>query len=227
MYYRLIKKLKPIKNETRTYREKNIFYRLFISFPRQFIDDKFTRDPNQFDYFGVHLVTGRQGAGKSTVMAYLHRKLKYEYPKLKVYTNYPSKHSDGYIKSIDQLSMDNNGIYGELDIFDEIQNIYSVAKSKLFDENELSVVTMQRKVKRCILAGAHYLMAIAKPLRKHIHFLYYPVTLFGCLTICKVTIPECDDDGKLVKEKFHKIFFFVHDKELRTEYFDSYSVIKK
>ena len=50
------------------------------------------------------------------------------------------------------------------------------------------------------------------------------MTLAGCLTFVRVYKPILDEQGTLKERKLRKLFFFVHDKELR-EMFDSYKTI--
>lgn len=67
-------------------------------------------------------------------------------------------------------------------------------------------------------------MKLAKPIRENTYLMYYPFTIFGCLTVVRVYKPILDCEGQLKEKKLRKLFFFVHDKELR-EMFDSYKTI--
>lgn len=223
-YFRFIKKVKPIKSERRNYKTGFFLKRLFIDFPRQFIYDKLILDPNTFQEYGMHLLCGEQGSGKTTLMAYLIRKYKYMYPRLKVRSNFNCSMQDFELNSWKDLTLDTNGIYGELDCIDEVQNWFSSNQSKNFPPDMLTVITQQRKVRRCILATSQVFTRVAKPIRENTYLMYYPLTIFGCLTVVRVFKPILDCEGQLKEKKLRKLFFFVHDKELR-EMFDSYKTI--
>lgn len=223
-YFRLIKKVKPIKNECRRYKTGFIFKRLFWDFPRQLVNDILTIDPNTFKEYGMHLLCGEQGSGKTTLMAYLIRKYKYVYPRVKVRSNFDCTLQDYELKSWKDLTLNTNGIYGEIDCIDEIQNWFSSNESKNFPPDMLTVITQQRKVRRCILATSQVFTRVAKPIRENTYLMYYPFTVFGCLTFVRVYKPILDEEGKLKEKKLRKFFFFVHDKELRNM-FDSYKTI--
>ena len=224
VYFRFVKKIIPIKNETKIYKRGFILKRIFIDFPRQFVYDKLTLDPNTFKPFGLHLLCGEQGSGKTILMAYLIRMYKHIYPRVKVVSNFDCKLQDNELKTWEQLTFDTNGIYGEIDCIDEIQNWFSSNDSKNFPPDMLSVITQQRKVRRCILATSQVFTRTAKPIRENTYLMYYPFTAFGCITFVRVYKPILKDDGTLKEKKLRKFFFFVHDKELR-EMFDSYKTI--
>ncbi len=223
IYYRK-KGIKRIKDEQRKLKEHGILRRLFIDFPKQFAYDFMTIDPNTFREYGMHLLCGEQGSGKTTLMAYLVRKYKTIYPKLKVRSNFSCTMQDYELTSWEELTLDTNGIYGELDCIDEIQNWFSSNQSKNFPPDMLTVITQQRKVRRCILATSQIFTRVAKPIRENTYLMYYPFTAFGCITFVRVYKPILDEQGNLKERKLKKFFFFVHDNELRSM-FDSYKTI--
>ena len=122
IYFRLIKKVKPIKNECRRYKTGFIFKRLFWDFPRQLVNDILTIDPNTFKEYGMHLLCGEQGSGKTTLMAYLIRKYKYIYPRVKVRSNFDCTLQDYELKSWKDLTLNTNGIYGEDYVYHQCGN---------------------------------------------------------------------------------------------------------
>lgn len=170
------------------------------------------------------MLCGEQGSGKTMLMNYLVKKYKAIYPRVKVRTNFNHKDQDFELLSWEDLTLDTNGIYGELDCIDEIQNWFSSNASKNFPPDMLTIITQQRKVRRCILATSQVFTRIAKPLRENTYLMYYPFTLFGCITFVRVFKPTLDSEGNLVEKKLLKFFFFVHDDDLRNSY-DSYKTI--
>lgn len=224
LYWRFIERLRPIPNEKGKFKQHGFLRRLFLDFPKQLAYDLITIDPNTFKEYGMHLLCGEQGSGKTTLMAYLVRKYKQEYPKVVVRSNFSCSMEDYPLTSWEELTLDTNGIYGEIDCIDEIQNWFSSNQSKNFPPDMLTIITQQRKVRRCILATSQIFTRVAKPIRENTYLMYYPMTFAGCLTFVRVYKPILDEQGTLKERKLRKLFFFVHDKELR-EMFDSYKTI--
>lgn len=224
LYFRVFKRVKPIRNEKGHYKEHSVFRRLFIDFPKQYAHDLLTIDPNMFRVYGMHLLCGEQGSGKTTLMAYLIRKYKTIYPRVMVRSNFDCKMQDFPLTTWEELTLDTNGIYGEIDCIDEIQNWFSCNQSKNFPPDMLTIITQQRKVRRCVLATSQVFTRVAKPIRENTYLMYYPFTVFGCITFVRVYKPILDEQGNLKERKLRKFFFFVHDEELRSM-FDSYKTI--
>lgn len=224
LYWRFVRKIKPIKSEKRRFKEHNFLIRLFLDFPKQLAHDLITIDPNTFREYGMHLLCGEQGSGKTTLMAYLVRKYKTVYPRVIVRSNFSCSMQDYDLTSWEELTLDTNGIYGEIDCIDEIQNWFSSNQSKNFPPDMLTIITQQRKVRRCILATSQVFTRVAKPIRENTYLMYYPFTAFGCITFVRVYKPILDEQGNLKERKLRKFFFFVHDEELRSM-FDSYKTI--
>ena len=223
IYYRK-KGIKRIKNEKGKFKVHSILRRLFIDFPKQYAHDLMTIDPNTFKEYGMHLLCGEQGSGKTTLMAYLIRKYKTIYPRVKVRSNFSCTMQDYPLTSWEELTLDTNGIFGEIDCIDEVQNWFSSNQSKNFPPDMLTIITQQRKVRRCILATSQIFTRVAKPIRENTYLMYYPFTVFGCITFVRVYKPILDEQGGLKEKKLKKFFFFVHDEELRSM-FDSYKTI--
>ena len=89
----------------------------------------------------------------------------------------------------------------------------------------LTEVTQQRKQRKMILGTTQVFSRVSKPLREQVTFLYEPFTIAGCLTVVRVFKPvvACDD-GLVDDKKLRKVFFFVHNAEVR-DAFDTYKKI--
>ncbi len=206
-------------------KKQSFFKRLFIKFPRQFWEDAMNRDPDFFAEYGVHIIAGEQGAGKTITLAYLLDQYQKRYPKCKVRTNFNYTKQDGEIKHWKDLVKNNNGIYGQIEVLDEIQNWFNSLQSKDFPPEMMSEITQQRKQRKVIFGTSQVFSRVAKPIREQTTFLYEPVTILGCLTIIKKSKPLLDQDG-LEKEKRRKqYFFFVHDEYIRN-LFDTYKKVE-
>lgn len=227
IYFRYVKKMQlPKKEFVSSEKKRNIFVRLFILFPRQFVLDRLTCDPNEFGLYGFHLFVGEQGSGKTVATAEFLRRIKQKYPLCQIATNFEYKHEDSQIESWKDLVFNNNGIYGQVDVVDEVQNWFSCNQSKDFPPEMIQEITQQRKQRKIFIGTTQRFERMAKPLREQVNYLYYPVTIAGCLTIVKVCKPSVDAEGQITKLKGARFYFFVHDKEIRDS-FDTYHKIRK
>lgn len=190
-----------IENLTRLYPGKSKFKIFFVEFPRAFWRDFFCSDPNIFPYYGLNLICGDQGCGKTITMCYLIRKWSYEFPKLRVRTNFDCTIGSHDLFNYTDFSPNGNGIYGELDCLSELQTWFSSQDSKYFPPEMLSVITQQRHVRRCIIGDTQRFHRVAKQLREQTSFIYRPVTFFGCLTHVTVVQPDINSDGVIISEK--------------------------
>ena len=201
--------------------------RLFIDFPKAFVNDLFTRDPDFFEPYGVHLIAGEQGCGKTVTVAYLLLKYKDMYPRCQIKTNFNYRYQDASIDHWRSLVNSNNGIYGEIDVIDEIQNWFSSLQSRDFPPEMLSEITQQRKQRKMIIGTSQVFGRVAKPIREQVLYLYEPITLFRCLTIVRRYRPVIScEDGQADKKKLKGLFFFVHNKRVRESY-DTFAKVEK
>lgn len=226
-YFRILKGIRPPTGEFSNVGYGSKIKRIFVDFPRQFALDHLTFNPDYFKEYGVHLIAGEQGSGKTITMAYMLNRFKKMYPKLKVNTNFEYKYQDGAIEHWRDLVDSENGIYGVLDCIDEIQNWFSSLQSKDFPPEMITELTQQRKQRRAILATSQVFSRVSKPIREQTYYLYLPVTIAGCLTIVRRYKPIISGETGLAKEKkLRGVFFFVHNNELRDS-FDTYLKIRK
>lgn len=205
---------------------RSLFVKLFFDFPRRFILDLFNRSPADFPYCGLVMIIGEQGSGKTTCAAYMLRALKNLFPKCKVLSNTPLTFADGEISCPDDIIFQNNGRYGTIKFIDEIHSWFNSQESQYFPPEMLSEISQQRKQFSLFIGTAQRFDRISKAIRQQTHYIVKPVTLFGCITICRVYKPNVTDTGEVVKLKGVKTFFFVHDDDLRN-CFDTFAKIKR
>ncbi|WP_313150968.1 hypothetical protein [Lysinibacillus capsici] len=227
LHYRLIKKMKVPVSEFPAYRAPGILKRIFWMFPKQLIDDLFHRDPDEFKEYGLHMFCGEQGAGKTTaVVELLVNRMKKRYPRSKIRTNMNFRYQDGPINHWEDLVQNENGIYGQIEVLDEIQTWFSSLQSKNFPPEMLTEISQQRKQRKMLVGTAQVYSRIAKPIREQTTFVYLPVTIMGCLTWVRVSKPRYWDDEKQTFKHYIKHYFFIHTKEVR-DAFDTYEKIEK
>jgi hypothetical protein len=208
-----------------TYKPRGILRRLLIDFPCQFWKDKFNRDPNGFNEYGVHLFCGEQGSGKTTAVVDLLIKLKKKYPLLKIRTNFSYANQDDEVYDWKDLCKNENGIYGQVEVIDEIQTWFSSSQSKDFPPQMLQEVSQQRKQRKMIVGTAQIFGRIGKPIREQTTYVYCPMTIFGCITIVRVSKPHYYDDETYKFKRYIRRYFFIHDDAIRNA-FDTYKKIE-
>lgn len=221
---RFIKKMK-VPKQCKAPKKKNILIRLFYNLPHQIVIDLFNKQDYEFNENGFHLFVGEQGSGKTISLVYTLMQMQKQYPKMKVRTNMSYKYEDGEIKSWKNLVFSNNGIYGQIDVIDEVQNWFNSLQSKDFPPEMFSEITQQRKQRKCIFGTSQVWGRVAKPIREQVKYVYKPLTLFGCLTIIRKYKPNIDDEGSIDNLKLRSISFFIHDDEVRNA-FDTYKKIQ-
>lgn len=228
IYFRFYKKMKFPKSLSK-YKKRSIFQRIFKDFPRQFWLDSFNKIPGEFKEYGLHLVCGEQGSGKTTcVVELMLDNWQKKYPFLKVYTNMFYKNQNGEINHWKDLMDEkrNNGVFGVVNVIDEISSWFSSLQSKDFPPEMLGEISQQRKQRKCIIGTAQIFGRVAKPIREQTSYVYLPFTIAGCLTIVRVSKPIYYDEETFTFKKYIRTYFFVHRPEIRDS-FDTYLKVKK
>jgi len=223
-FVRAKKQGKKIGKRKKENKESHVV-RLLFKLPYQYVTDMFNRGDYEFTDNGFHLITGEQGCGKTITLVYLLRKYQKQFPDLKVRTNMCYKYEDGPIDSWKDLVFKNNGIHGQIDCLDEVQNWFNSLQSKNFPVEMMAEISQQRKQRKMIFGTSQVWQRVAKPIREQVKLVYKPMTLFGCLTIVIVCKPVVNSDGECETLKFRKAFYFVHDEKLRDS-FDTFLKIK-
>ena len=196
-----------------------------ITIPKQFWIDKFESDPNEFNMCGLHLICGEQGSGKTLFATWFLYNLKKSFPKLQIKSNCCLSFEDDKLLSANDMIFSNNGIYGEIDFIDEIQNWFNSIASRDFPIEMLQEISQQRKQHKCIFATSQVFDRVAKPIREQVSYIYLPSTILGCFTIVLKCKPELDSDANLKSTHLEKIYMFRHRKEIRESY-DTYKKIE-
>ena len=201
-YLFIIKRNKlPKENVQRYLKYGSKFKRLFWLFPMRFWLDRIEKPVNFFDPYGVHIIAGEQGSGKTITLVYLLQRYKAMYPNVKIRTNMGYKYEDGVISHWKDIIHCTNGYEGQIEVIDEIQNWFNSMQSKDFPPEMLTEITQQRKQRKMIIGTSQVFTRVAKPIREQTTFLYEPFTLFGCLTVVRVQKPRLDADGQLEEKK--------------------------
>ncbi len=198
--------------------------RILIDFPRQFVSDIYSRNPDDFGSQGLIIFTGRQGQGKTISMVHALTRLKQLYPECKVITNFAYLGEDVRLKHWRQLIRFKNGNKGVIVGIDETQNWFSSNQSRNFPPEMLGVITQNRKNRRLILGTAQSFHLLAKSIRTQTTEVRECRTFLGCLTYVRRLEPVLDSDGNVTEYKRLGSYWYVHSSELRNSY-DTYKVI--
>lgn len=205
-------------------KKRGILRKLFIDFPKRFVDDIFERDPDFFPYQGLIIFEGRQGNGKTISAIQCARQMQKEYLKCKCITNLNYAYEDDELDHWSKLIDYKNGILGVIAVLDETQNWFSSNQSKNFPPEMLQVITQNRKNRRVILGTAQNFYLLAKAIRSQTTEIRRCTTFFGCLTLVRKFEPILNSEGAVEEFKKRGWYFFIHDKDLRESY-DTYHVI--
>lgn len=224
VYYRQGKRRKKLDYKIQP--PKKWWYKLFYEFPKYLIKYWYEKDPEEFNEMGLHIVAGEQGRGKTVTTVYLLQEWKRKFPKLKIATNYYYQGEDYRLNNWEDIVFKNNGIYGQVDVIDEIVAWFNSLESKDFPPEMLSEISMQRKQHKVILGTAQVWDRVAKPIREQTYYLYKPYTFFNCLTITlKFRVKSSGKNAEIEKLLFRDVFFFVQTDEIRNA-FDTFLKIK-
>lgn len=215
-----------VKKGGSNYKKPSVLKRLLLQFPERLSLDIYARDPYEFREYGLHMFCGEQGSGKTTAMVHLLNMISAKYPQSKVRTNMDYIDQVAPIAHWKDLVENDNGIYGQVEVLDEIQTWFSSNQSKDFPAEMITEISQQRKQRKMLVGSAQVFSRIAKPIREQTTFVYLPLTIFGCLTIVRVSKPQYWNDEKQVFTRYIKTYFFVHTDEIRNA-FDTYKKIEK
>jgi len=198
--------------------------RLLFEFPYQLVTDMYNRQADEFQDCGFHLIVGEQGSGKTITLVYMLMQYQRRYNRLKVRTNMSYVYENGAINSWRDLVFRNNGVFGEIDVLDEVQNWFNSMQSRSFPPEMLAEISQQRKQRKMIFGTSQVWARVAKPIREQVQLVYKPMTLFGCLTVVFKYKPIVNSEGQADELKYRGAFYFVHNEQIRNAY-DTYKKI--
>ena len=228
LYFRIFKKMKFKKSQFPGEKEKepSLLKKIFFLFPKQLAYDTINKDPDDFNEFGIHIVVGEQGSGKSMTAIYLLEMWRKKYPLMKCYTNMGYKYEDGELTHWKELIERKNGNYGIVNIIDDLKAWWSNKDSKDLPPEVLAELCQQRKQRKALIGTIQVFSEAPKPIRSQTHYVYVPITIAGCLTIVRKTKAKYYDIENDRFKRYCGFFIFVHNERLRNAY-DTYKKIEK
>lgn len=227
LWYHFVKKMPiPKRREPPTNHKRNFFVRFFWDFPKRFVLDRLTQDPDRYNNTAIIIFEGEQGSGKTiAAVQYIYEELR-KYPLAQFSANIDVKGQSCLLEGLEQIIESDNGIYGQLNLIDEVQNWLNSNESKNVPVEFVGEICQQRKQAKAIIGTTQRFNRMSKQLRQETTFLMRPITVMGCLTIVRKYKPKVDADGQVTKMKMLGCYFFVHSDELRKAY-DTYSKVKR
>ncbi len=227
LWYHFIKKMPiPKRREPPTNHKRNFFVRLFWDFPKRFVLDRLTQDPDRYNNTAIIIFEGEQGSGKTiAAVQYIYEELR-KYPLAQFSANIDVKGQTELLEGLEQIIESDNGVFGQLNLIDEVQNWLNSNESKNVPVEFVGEICQQRKQAKAIIGTTQRFNRMSKQLRQETTFLMRPITVMGCLTIVRKYKPKVDADGQVSKMKMLGCYFFVHSDELREAY-DTYSKVKR
>jgi hypothetical protein len=173
---------------------------------------------------GIFCYVGRPGFGKTISMVEHIIRLKKQFPKAKIYTNFGLNFQDGEIKSFRDFINIENGTDGVIFGFDEVQNTFGSRFWKDFPPEMLSVITQNRKQSKMFLCTAQAFSLIEKNFRLICNFIIECRNISGRWFFQRAFIPEDykEHDGEYKPRKRSWRYSFVANNYI----FDCYNTMK-
>lgn len=206
-------------------KKRSLLLRLFWDAPKQYVRDLYDKEPDFFEYQGLYIYEGRQGAGKTVGVVQHCMSVQKEFPLAKCITNIKYEYQDEILDHWLKLTNYTNEHRGVIVVMDELQNWFGSNMSRDFPPEMMEVISQNRKNRRLILATAQNFSDLAKPIRKQTVEVRKCLTLAKCMTFIFRKEPFLNSEGDVEKWKFRGMYMFVHDKFLR-ECYDTYEVVE-
>lgn len=220
-------KIKHIKKPVSDFKKNNVDHysklNFILYFPFYAVKHYFETPPIYFDEYGLWLICGKQGSGKTLTMTYFLNYFKKKYPEVKVATNYDYEFQDFPIIDSSDIPNINNGEKGLIYGLDELQNWFKSGKDQLPTEM-LQVITQNRKNRRLIIGTSQVLIRVNKAIREQATYILEPITLFNSFTWVNFYTIDIDGEGNIVSKNRVKSIVFRHSLNLYNNY-DTLKVI--
>lgn len=132
------------------------------------------KNPLYFRPDGIWVFCGPQGSGKTISAVQCVRELARDYPAARVISNIDFEIGDGALpesfERYEQLSEEDNGIYGLIFLLDEIHVLWNSLESKRIPISEMAALCQMRKSRRIIIGTSQVYGRIAKPIREQLKY---------------------------------------------------------
>lgn len=139
---------------------------------KEYLDEQTLRKEKEFDYQGLWLFSGQQGAGKTLLMMHCVKKMIEEFQNARLISNISifGLPCEPY-KGIESFEV-NNGKDGIIYVIDEIHTLFSSLESAKMPPSTLQVWSQNRKNRRVILGTSQRFNRVAKGIREQTAWVY-------------------------------------------------------
>lgn len=163
----MFKKKKTDNQKIKDYSAEGFWLKLikFIGFKFMDIWDVI-KNGQKFNEYGLTMMVGDQGSGKSIAMVEYLERMRKKFPKALIVTNFGYFHENQEFNDWNDFFDVRNGPDGVIFALDEIQNEFNSSAWKNFPEELLTEITQQRKQKVKIVCTAQYYADVAVQLRR-------------------------------------------------------------
>ena len=124
------------------------------------------------------MICGEQGSGKTVALCAKLLDLKKKYPKCLIRTNMNYLNQDDEIIHWKQLVDNDNGIYGQVEVLDEIQTWFSSLQSKDFPAEMITEISQQRKQRKNVTRHSTNIFKDSKTDPRANHFCIFANDIF-------------------------------------------------
>ena len=142
------------------------------------------RNVNYFRPDGIWVFCGPQGSGKTISAVQTAQQIAKSYPHARFISNIDFELEEGVLperfERYEQLTEEDNGIYGLVFVLDEIHVLWNSLESRKIPISEMAALCQMRKSRRLILGTSQVYGRIAKPIREQLKY------VIDCHNICHV-----------------------------------------
>lgn len=184
------------------------------------------RNINYFNPDGIWVFCGPQGSGKTLSAVQCVQQIAHDYPAARIISNIDFTYDDGggkvqpeVFESYDQLTEEDNGIYGLVFLLDEIHVLWNSLESKRIPITEMAALCQMRKSRRLIVGTSQVYGRIAKPIREQLKYVIECRNYFKVLQHNIVMDPtrSVERNGTIASEVLCERWWF-HTPELYRSY---------
>lgn len=176
----MLKKSKKDESIIKDYSSESFFVKLSKFLYFKMVDVYYLfKNGATFNEYGVTLMVGEQGSGKTMAMTEYLERMRKKFPNVVIVTNYGYIHETKEFTDWKDFFEIRNGSDGVIFAIDEIQNEFSKNSWKNFPEELLTEITQQRKQKIKIVSTTQVYEEVAITLRRQAFYVIECMTFAG------------------------------------------------
>lgn len=195
----------------------------------QFIKWKYWdfRNPQPKRPFGITCYVGLPGQGKTLSLVENLYRLKAQFPKALIYTNFGFLLQDGSIDKWEDMVDIKNGVEGVIFGLDEVQNIFNNKNWDKFPPEMMSLITQNRKYAKQIICTAQSFATMDISFRRLCHYIIECRNFANRWIFQRAFLPDDykEKDGEYTPRRRAYRYSFIASNTIYDSY-DTYAIIK-